>query len=218
MLTWSPAPEAGTTVSFLNETLSLKESENLGRKWETQWCSLLVVLDTEVLDTQALGPWQAGHLSSCSRAEGLEMPGGPRAPLMLSLMHSTDAMDDCLQAFSFFPTVQPSHMVWLWQISTEQWSQPARSGVFSHLIPTMSHRLWGLHLAGLVLKKGGNEITPKKDSLLWKGGDGGKNQIILRKNKSSGLGKTPQGDNTKESQQKLPNTLALSGPALLSEL
>lgn len=82
----------------------------------------------------------------------------------------------------------------------------------------MSHRLWGLHLAGLVLKKGGHEITPKKDSLLWKGGDGGKNQIILRKNKSSGLGKTPQGDNTKESQQKLPNTLALSGPALLSEL
>lgn len=67
----------------------------------------------------------------------------------------------------------------------------------------MSHRLGCLHLAGFMLKKGGHEVTLKKDSLLWKGGDrgGGKEQIILRKNKSSDLGKTPQGDNTEESQQ-----------------
>lgn len=33
--------------------------------------------------------------------KGQEMPRGPRLPLMLSIMHSADAMDDCLQAFSF---------------------------------------------------------------------------------------------------------------------
>lgn len=31
----------------------------------------------------------------------LEMPRGPRLLLMLSIMHSADARDDCLQAFFF---------------------------------------------------------------------------------------------------------------------
>lgn len=143
-----------------------------------QCCSLLVVLDTEECH------WATSKQVISAPAavqKGLEMPRGPRLPLMVS-------------------TVQLSCMALLWQISTEQWSQPCSARVFSYLVPTMSHRPWCLHLTGFMLKKGGHEITLKKDSLLWKSGDGEKN-IILRKNKSSDLGKTPQGDNTEESQQ-----------------
>lgn len=128
----------------------------------------------------------------------LEMPRGPRLLLMLSIMHSADARDDCLQAF-FSPTLQLSRMVLLWQISTEQWSQPSSDRVFSYLVPTMSHRLWCLHLTGFMLKKGGQEITLKK-AYCRKVVMGEKN-IILRTNKNSDLGKTPQGDNTEASQQ-----------------
>lgn len=100
MLTWSPAPVADTTVSFLNETLNLNESENLGRKWETpvmftfagsgHW-GMHLVIGKKVISAPA------------TVQKGLEMPRGPRLPLMLSIMHSADAMDDCLQACFFFP-------------------------------------------------------------------------------------------------------------------
>lgn len=74
----------------------------------------------------------------------------------------------------------------------------------------MSHRLWCLHLAGFMFKKGGHEIPPKKVVYSGKVVMEKKTQIILRKkSKALLLGKPPQGDNTEESQQKLPNTLVL---------
>lgn len=109
MLTWSPAPVANTTVSFLNKTLNLKRSENLGRKWETpvvftfggfgHW-GMHWVIGKQVLSAPA------------TVQEGLEMPREARLPLMLSIMHSADAMDDCLQAFFFFFFLQCNLHTW----------------------------------------------------------------------------------------------------------
>lgn len=160
----------------------------------------------------AVGHQQTSDLSSCNSAEGA---GDAKRTQVTSdaQYHASSRCNGWLPlGFFFFPAVQLSHMVWLWQISTEQWSQPSRSRVFSYLVPTMSHRVWWLHLAGFMLKKGHNEITQNKTAYCGKVVTGEKTKSFWEKTKALILGKPHRETTLKKvsrSCQMLWHTLAL---------